>query len=165
MIGVALMFTGAVFLVNGMALLGLVDGPSVSIFNLIAFVLDSGIALWAGLNGNPFGMAQVLLFAFTYLILAWNALTGTTDYRAFGWYCGFVTVMALPTSLVNYGQDAPWFGTFWLSWAILWYFFFLMFGLGVNLSPRFVGGSAVAVGIGTVMVPGFLLTSGVWAGG
>ena len=29
MIGVALMFTGAVFLVNGMALLGLVDGPSI----------------------------------------------------------------------------------------------------------------------------------------
>ena len=165
MFGVALMFTGCVFLVNGLALIGRVDGPSIAVFNLIAFVLDTGIAIWAGLNDNPYGMAQLLLFSLTYLVMAWNVLTGQTDWRAFGWYCGFVTVMALPTALVNYQDGAPWFGTFWMSWAVLWYFFFLMFGLNVKLNQAFVGLSAIAVGIATVMVPGFLLTSGTWAGG
>jgi hypothetical protein len=164
-VGVALMFTGAIFLVNGMALIGRVSGPSVAIFNLVAFVLDAGIGIWSGLTGNPFGMGQLLLFAFTYLVMAWNVLTGEADWRAFGWYCGFVAVMAVPTSLNLYSSGAPWFGSFWMSWAVLWYLFFLMFGLGLRLPEKLVGASAIAIGIGTVMVPGYLLTSGAWAGG
>jgi len=165
MLGVALMFTGAVLLVNGLALIDRVDGPSVAVFNLIAGALDTGVGIWAGLTGNPFGMGQIFLFAFTYLWLAWNALTQTSDWRAFGWYCGFVAVMALPTSFFNYSESAPWFGTFWMCWGALWYLFFIMFGLGVPVRQAFAGVTTAVLGVGTAMVPGYLLASGTWAGG
>ncbi len=165
MVGVALMFTGAVLLVNGLALCGKVDGPSVAVFNLIAGSLNVGVGIHSGLNGNPFGMGQLFLFAFTYLWMAWNVLAGVSDWRAFGWYCGFVAVMAVPTSLTTYAADAPWFGGFWMSWAVLWYLFFLMFGLGLKIRDMFAGVTTATIGIATAMVPGYLIASGTWGGG
>lgn len=165
MIGVALMFTGAVLLVNGLALIGRADAGSVAVFNLIGGTLDAGVAVWSGIDHNTFAAGQVFLFAFTYLWMAWNALTGQADWRAFGWYCGFVAVMALPTAFVNLGNGVHWFGSFWLCWAALWYLFFLMFGVGVTVTNAFAGLSTIAIGVATAMIPGYLLTSGTWAGG
>lgn len=165
MVGVALMFTGAVLLVNGLSLLGKVDGPSIAFFNVLMGTLLAGIAVWDGVEENVFGAGQLFLFAFTYLWLAWNSLTKQGDWRGFGWYCAFVAVMALPTSALTYADDAPWFGTFWIIWGGLWYLFFLMFALGVKRLEVVTGMSAIAVGIGTTMIPGYLIMSGTWAGG
>ena len=167
MLGVALMFTGAVLLVNGLALINKVDSHSVAFFNLIGGLLNVGIAVWAGITDNVFGAGQLFLFGFTYLWLAWNALTKQADWRAFGWYCAFVAVMAFPTAAMTYSDGAPWFGTFWITWGGLWYLFFLMFGLGLSLRRinAFAGATTILIGVGTAMVPGYLLTSGTWAGG
>lgn len=167
MIGVALMFTGVVLLVNGLSLLGKVDPRGTIFLNLVVGTLDVGVGIHAGLTDNVFGMGQLFLFGFTYLWLAFNALTNAEDWRSFGWYCGFVTVMALPTAFMTYSEGSPWFGTFWISWALLWYLFFLMFGLGLTLRRinEFAGISTVILGLATAMIPGYLMTSGTWAGG
>jgi hypothetical protein len=165
MIGVALMFTGAVLLVNGLSLIGKVDGASIAFFNLVGGALNVGIAIWTGLSDNVFGAGQLFLFAFTYLWLAWNSMTKQADWRAFGWYCGFVALMACPTAALTYADGAPWFGTFWVTWGLLWYLFFVMFALGIKRLDAFAGLSTIAIGVGTAMIPGYLLTSGTWAGG
>lgn len=161
------MFTGAVLLVNGLALVGKVDPTSVAFFNIIGGLLNVGIAISTGIGDNTFGAAQLFLFGFTYLWMAYNALTKQTDWRAFGWYCAFVAAMAFPTAAMTYSDGAPWFGTFWITWGVLWYLFFLMFGLGVTFrrSTEFAGVTTILIGVATAMVPGYLLTSGAWAGG
>lgn len=165
MVGVALMFAGVVLLVNGLSLLGKVDGASIAFFNVLMGALLAGIAVWDGVEGEVFGAGQVFLFAFTYLWLAWNSMTKQEDWRGFGWYCGFVALVAFPTAALTYADDHPWFGTFWIIWGLLWYLFFLMFALGVKRLVVPTGMSAIPIGIGTLMIPGYLMMSGTWAGG
>jgi hypothetical protein len=40
-----------------------------------------------------------------------------------------------------------------------------MFGLGIKRLDVFAGMSTIAIGVATAMIPGYLLTSGTWAGG
>src|SRR5882757_8319034 len=109
MIGVALMFTGAVLLLNGLALLGKVDPHSIAGFNLVGGLLNIGAALQAGLTQDTFSAGKLFLFGITYLWLAYNALTNEQDWRAFGWYCGFVAAMAFPTAAITLNASANWF--------------------------------------------------------
>jgi hypothetical protein len=80
-------------------------------------------------NGDP---ARVLAasglypFGFTYLYVGLNLLTGT-DGTGAGWYSLFVAVSAVGFPVVNFVklEDGP-FGVIWLSWAFLWFLFFLL---------------------------------------
>lgn len=164
MTSVGLMFAGVALLVNGLALLGRVDARSVVAVDLLVGGLQLGIALTVGFQGESFAASQTLLFSFTYLWLAYNSLMKVTDARAFGWYCLFVTTVAVPTSFVTFDDGGPWFGVFWLVWATLWFLFFLLLALGKERIMAATGAFTVFVGVATCMVPGFLITSGRWDG-
>lgn len=162
---VALMFTGAVLTVNGLALLGAIDPKSATTANLFGGLLNIIIALQVGFSdGDSFTSGKMLLFGFTYLWLAYNSLMGISDMRAFGWYCAFVAVLAFPTAAITFDEGAGWFGIFWLTWAFLWLTFFIMMGLRVKGLEIFAGMFTIAAALGTAMIPGYLIIAGKWAG-
>lgn len=164
MIAVGLMFTGAVLLVNGLAMLGAVENRSCAVMNLFVGALDVFIAVQAAMSGDTFLAAKVLLFGFTYLWVAYNSLMRVSDGRAFGWYCAFVAALAVPTALITFDGGSRWFGFFWLTWATLWFLFFLMLAFEIKRIVAFVGVFTIVLGVGTAMVPGYLMAAGKWAG-
>ena len=104
MVGVLLLFVGAVLLVNGMGGLGRVDLRSMAVMNFMV----GGLALVASLmqffraesTADYFGVATFFLFTFTYLYVA-ISMWFDLDMRGFGWFCFFVAVTTIPCSIVS----------------------------------------------------------------
>ena len=81
--------------------------------------------------------------------------------RAFGWYCLFVAITAVPAGIYTLnnadGNDASiYLGIDWFAWAMLWFLFFVLLALDRPIA-RLAGGLAVIEGIGTAWVLGMLL--------
>jgi hypothetical protein len=106
------------------------------------------------------GGGLILLFAFTYLWVAANNFLNAGG-RAFGWYCLFVAITAIPAAILTFdtadGSDAGiYLGISWLAWAVLWFLFFLLLALDRPIA-RITGILAILEGIATAWVFGFLL--------
>jgi hypothetical protein len=110
----------------------------------------------ASIRGGGF----VLLFAFTYLWVAANDFLNAGG-RAFGWYCLFVAITAVPAGIYTLnnaaGNDASiYLGICWFAWAVLWALFFALLALDRPIA-RIAGAVAIVEGIGTAWVFGMLL--------
>jgi len=95
----------------------------------------------------------VLLFAFTYLWVAYNQYANAGG-RALGWYSLFVAVTAIPAGIYVF-TDSPtlntatiWLGVDWFAWAVLWAGFWALLTLELPIA-RIVGYLAILEGIGT----------------
>jgi hypothetical protein len=113
--------------------------------------------------GSVRGGGFILLFAFTYLWVAFNQYLNAGGH-AFGWYCLFVAVTAVAAGIYTFrdanGNDASiWLGIDWFAWAVLWFMFFLLLTLERPIA-RITGAVAILEGIGTAWVFGFLLLEG-----
>jgi hypothetical protein len=94
----------------------------------------------------------VLLFAFTYLWVAANQFLNAGG-RAFGWYCLFVAITAIPAGIytlqsANGNTAVIWLGIDWFAWAVLWALFWALLALGRPIA-RIAGWVTVLVGVGT----------------
>lgn len=164
MVGVVLLFVGAVLLINGMGGLGKVELRSMAIMNFLV----GGLALVATVlqlvraetTAQFFGVAQFFLFTFTYLYVAismWLEL----DMRGFGWFCFFVALTTIPCSIVTFQGGDYRFGSFWLIWGVLWYMFYMANVRGTNFGKA-LPYSSIVVGIATCWIPGLLILTGQW---
>ena len=164
MVGVMLLFVGAVLLVNGMGGLGRVDLRSMAVMNFmvgsLALVASLLQLVRAETTADFFGVATFFLFTFTYLYVAvsmWFEL----DMRGFGWFCFFVAVTTIPLSIVTYQGGDYRFGTFWLIWGVLWFMFYQ-----ANVPGRDFGKllpfTTIAVGVFTCWIPGLLILTERW---
>jgi hypothetical protein len=164
MLGIVLLYVGAVLLINGVGGLGKIDKRSVAVLNLfvgaIAFLIDV-ILLWrAHTTPEFYAVATGLLFAFTYLyvgITNWFDLDG----RGLGWYCLFVGLTTVPCSVMSFQAKDMRFGVIWLIWGVLWLSFYLSLAAGKNLGKWLAYGT-IAVGIGTCWIPGYLMLIDKW---
>jgi putative amide transporter protein len=196
LLGVMLLYVGAVLLVNGIWLVGqaraaalapagddapaqehptLLGNREVTVINLFTGFVGLVTACTLLIQGNKAGdLASVrgggfiLLFAFTYLWVALNTFLGA-DGRAFGWYCLFVAITAIPAAYYTFkdggGDDANvWLGINWLAWSVLWFLFFLLLALQRPVA-RITGMVAIVEGIATAWIFGFLLLEGAIAFG
>ncbi|ECC1695627.1 AmiS/UreI transporter [Salmonella enterica subsp. salamae] len=160
MLGVSLFFIGSVLIVNGVGLTGRIEGRDSAPFNFLVGLLALFIN-FVGLYRSTvtpdfFAAAGGLLFAFTYLYLAvvqWWGLKGV----ALGWYCLFVAISALAFAWM--ADDIRGIAM-WLSWASLWFMFFL--ALGLRKSIRILPGYTILIGCVTCWIPGMLLMMGKW---
>jgi hypothetical protein len=191
LVGVMLLYVGAVLVVNGIWLVGqaraaalapagdaapadehptLLENREVTVINLFTGFVGLVTACTLLIQGNRSGdLASVrgggfiLLFAFTYLWVALNTFLGANG-RAFGWYCLFVAITALPAAYYTFkdagGDDANiWLGIDWLAWSVLWFLFFLLLALQRPVA-RITGLVAIVEGVATAWVFGFLLLQG-----
>ena len=98
------------------------------------------------------GAGYILLFAFTYLWVSVNQFLNAGG-RAFGWYCLFVAITAIPAGIYTLqaadGNTALiWLAINWFAWAVLWALFWALLVLELPIA-RFTGWIAILEGIGT----------------
>ncbi len=164
---VGLLYVGAVLLVNGVMLLGLMTPRAAAPMNLfvgtLQVVLPTIVIITAHGNANVIlGASGVYLFGFTYLYVGINALAGLPD-EGLGWFCGFVALAALVYAGLNAGRlGDPGFAVIWVAWAVLWGLFFLVLALGRGRLGRFTGWVAIIEAPLTCAVPAFLGLTGHW---
>jgi hypothetical protein len=187
MLGVVLLYVGAVLVINGIWLIGqaratstgeagaaaaeahpfFIQGREVTVINIFTGFIGVVAAIILMVDANRDndiasfrGGGFILLFAFTYLWVAANAFLDAGG-RAFGWYCLFVAITAIPAGIYTLdnanGNDASvYLGIDWFAWAFLWFLFFVLLALDRPIS-RLAGGVAVVEGIATAWVFGMLL--------
>jgi putative amide transporter protein len=193
LLGVMLLYVGAVLVVNGIWLIGqaratalaggrdptppeveehptYIQNREITVLNIFTGFVGLAVAVTLIVQGNNKGDlasiragAFILLFAFTYLWVAFNGFLNAGG-RAFGWYCLFVAITALGAAYYTFrdasgNTAAIWLGIDWLAWAVLWFLFFVLLSLDRPIA-RVAGLLAVVEGIGTSWVFGFLLLQG-----
>lgn len=167
MASVGLLYVGAVLFVNGMMLLGWVDGKAAAPMNLFVGLLQvvTPTYLIFTADGDAdviLGASGLYLFGFTYLYVTMNLFFGL-DGTGLGWFSFFVAVCAIVYAGLNFGRlDDAGFGVIWLQWAFLWTLFFLLLGLRMARLQRYTGAVAAIQGIVTGLVPAFLLLTDNW---
>lgn len=161
-----MLYVGAVLFVNGLWILGKVQDREVAIINLFTGAVGFLVAMFSIIRGDlpsvEFG-AYVLLFAFTYLWVAYNRFVDV-DGRGLGWYCLFVAITAVPVGLTVLSQAAGnawliWLGINWLAWAVLWFLYFVLLAVQRPIA-KLTATVTIAEAVGTAWVPGYLILSG-----
>ncbi|WP_019202453.1 AmiS/UreI family transporter [Tsukamurella sp. 1534] len=161
-----LFFVGAVLVVNGLMLLGVVPARGAAPLNLFVGALQvitpTYLLMTADDPAALHAATGLYLFGFTYLWVGINALAGLPG-QGLGWFSLFVAVAAVGYAVVSLRDGAPVFAVIWSSWAVLWLLFFLVLGLGKDALAPFTGVVAVAEGVLTAAVPAWLLMVGSFA--
>jgi putative amide transporter protein len=150
-----------------------IQGREVAVMNLFTGFVGVAVAVTLLVQSaseedlaSARGAGYILLFAFTYLWVAYNQYLSPGSH-AFGWYCLFVATTAVPAGIFTFanadGNDASiYLGFCWFAWAILWFLFWVLLSLERPIA-RLTGWLAIAEGIGTAWVFGFLLLEDVIA--
>ncbi|MCS5480847.1 amidase substrates transport protein [Corynebacterium sp. YIM 101645] len=172
MSSIALLFVGAVLLVNGLVFLGRVDAKAAIPVNLLVGALLVLTALVPAVTlsatapdfrSAAFGSVGFLLFGFTYLTVGANSLFGGTG-TALGWYCGWASMIAAVLATVNFtGSADPLMAWLWAAWSALFLSFFLALVGGGPETGQAAGTLAVLQSVTTASVPGLLMIDGSWA--
>ena len=166
MLGLVLLYVGAVLIINGLSLLGRIVPRDAAIMN----VFTGAVSLYASAHGvvggelsAVRGAAFGLLFGFTYLWVAYGTLTGQ-DGRGLGWFSGFVAVTAAVVAYdeFNIAPDAArlWWAACWAAWSVLWFSYFVLGALQRTRWQRPVAWLTIGQGVLTAWLPGYLLLSG-----
>lgn len=167
MSSLALLFVGAVLLVNGLVLLGRIDARAAVPINLIT---GAGLVTASLLTAIPaggdarlalFGAVGYSLFGVTYLTVAGGTLLGA-DGRALGWYCAWASAVAVVLAAINFAAGDAHIAWLWSGWAVLFFAFFLSC---CTADPRFdvaAGVVAIAQSVTTASIPALLMIDGSW---
>ncbi|HEV7774409.1 MAG TPA: AmiS/UreI family transporter [Conexibacter sp.] len=144
-----------------------INNHEIAILNVFTGFVGVVAAVTLAIHGNANAdnaeiraAAYILLFAFTYLWVAYNQFTDVNGH-AFGWYCLFVAVTAVVAGIYAFsnanGNDATvYLGFDWIAWAVLWGMFFVLLALERPIA-RVTGYVAILEGIGTSWVFALLL--------
>jgi len=142
-IAVLNIFTGFIGVAIAITYIVAGSGPSTSPLPAVAAAGNASIR--AG--------GAILLFAFTYLWVAYNQYANAGG-RGLGWYSAFVSVTAIVFGVYTV-QNTPgsntadlWLAGNWFAWAVLWGMFFALLALDLPIA-RVTGWVAVIEGIGT----------------
>ena len=151
MLGVSLLYVGAVLTINGIGRLTEIDGKSLAVMNFFTGGLSVIANVILLVCGEYYAAATGLLFGFTYLFIG----------RVLGWFSLFVAINTVPAALLSLLQDAdPLFFVIWLAWGILWLLIFVESVLKKDLHHT-VPVLLILEGIGTAWVPAWLLLQNV----
>lgn len=167
LLGLALLYVGAVLFLNGLWLIGKIADREIAVINIFAGGITLLVALASafGPAADPAsvkGAALTLLFSFTYLWVAINRYNGA-DGRGLGWFSLFVAITVVPVAIDTLSSAGSlwqvWFGLCWAAWAVLWFMFFLLLARQMPIG-RITGHVTIVQGILTGWLPGYLLLSG-----
>ncbi len=162
---VGLLYVGAVLFINGLMLLGIIPGKSAAILNFFVggmqVIFPTIIILQANNDQSViFGAAGLYLFGFTYLYVGILQVTGWSG-EGLGWFSLFVSGCAVVIGVLQFTLlNNPVFGIIWLIWAVLWFMFFLLLGLGKDSIARTTGWFTIFISHLTGTIPAFFLLLG-----
>jgi hypothetical protein len=159
MLPTAFLFIGFILILVALWLQGKADAKDVGFMSLIVGLLGTGYVVETALKGNGGGAMAGMLFAFTYLWLAYNALRGATDQRGFGYYCLLVAIVTVPEAVLAFKGGSPLWAFEWVTYGILWYMFYVLLAVPNNTILKPCTAMTYFVGI-EVAITGFLYAMG-----
>ncbi len=164
MLGLILLYVGAVLFVNSIWLLDRINGKEVAVINVFVGTLSLLVALYmifagGAEPGSVKAGAFTLLFAFTYLWVAANQFLGA-DGKGLGWFCLFVSITAGTMAIQALGDLGGSFGLWnafnWVAWTLLWFSFFLLLGMSRQIQKQ-VAFFSLLCAVFTGWIPGLLI--------
>ncbi|MFO1072392.1 MAG: AmiS/UreI family transporter [Geminicoccaceae bacterium] len=167
MLGLALLWVGAVLFLNGLWILGKVGDREIIVINVASGLITMCVALYSAFgpgasDGSIRAAALTLLFTTTYLWVAYNRMN-EVDGRGLGWFSLFVAVTVLPVALSAFANIHStldlWMAWNWAAWSALWFMFFLLLALQKPIA-RMTGMVTAAEGVLTGWLPGLLILQG-----
>ena len=168
LLGLALLYVGAVLFLNGLWLMGRIGDGEIAVINVFVGGITLLVALYLAFGPEADAAtiqaaALTLLFTFTYLWVAINRYNGA-DGRGLGWFSLFVSITVVPVAIDTLSSASTtwdvWFGLCWASWAVLWFMFFLLLAMSRPIA-RVTGMVTSVLGVLTGWLPGYLLLDGV----
>lgn len=168
LLGLALLYVGAVLFLNGLWLIGKIDDREIAIIDIfsggITLLVALSLAFGAGADAASVKAAALtLLFSFTYLWVAYNRFQ-KVDGRGLGWFSLFVSITVVPVAFdtLTSAQSLwdTWFGLCWAAWSVLWFMYFLLLAQKKPIL-NITGHVTWIQGILTGWLPGYLLLDGV----
>ena len=162
MANVMLFYVGAVLFCNGLWLLGQIEDKEIKVIDTFVGGLGLVIVLLLLLAGAPGDFklaAQLLLFAFTYLWVAWNRVTEADGRVWVGSVCLSQSLLFQPVQQGATTTFGVWLAIDWYAWGILWFMFFLLLVMKKEIA-KLTGWVTLLQGIFTAWLPGFLLLEG-----
>lgn len=163
-LGLTLLYVGAVLFINGIWLLGKISDHEVSVINVLVGLLSFLIAFQL-IFQEPDNVIKVsagaftLLFSITYLWVGANQWL-KADGRGLGWFCLFVSVTAAVIG-IHATQDMGssfkiWNTINWFSWSGLWLSYFILLALAKSIQ-RSVAIYTLICAIFTGWLPGIMI--------
>ena len=119
----------------------------------VAFIVSGGLAADpAAGNVSIRAGGAVLLFAFTYLWVAYNQWANAGG-RGLGWYSLFVAITAVVFGVYTLTEGADntatlWLAADWFAWAVLWGMFWALLSLNLPIA-KITGYVATFEGVAT----------------
>lgn len=166
MLGLVLLYVGAVLFINGMSMLGHITAREAAIMNVFTGVISFIVCIFNLSTGEPLliqASAYGLLFSFTYLWVAYNSLTNQ-DGRGLGWFSFFVSVTAIFITWDSFQAatsfEDNWLVFCWAMWAVLWGLFFALGSLQKTNWTRSIAQFTIVTAVTTAWLPGYLMLSG-----
>lgn len=167
LLGLALLFVGAVLFLNGLWLLGRIGDREIAVINIFVGSITLLVALYSAfIVGDAASIragALTLLFSFTYFWVAFNRYNGA-DGRGLGWFSFFVSVTLVPVTIGAFADTGSalgvWLALCWAGWTFLWFLFFLLLAVQKPIL-RFTGQVTVITGILSGWLPGYLILEGI----
>lgn len=167
-LGLTLLYVGAVLFINGIWLLGKISNQEVSVINVLVGLLSFIIALHLIFTdpSNTIAIsagAFTLLFSITYLWVGANQWL-KADGRGLGWFCLFVSITAAIIGAHSISGEATsfklWNTINWLAWSLLWFSFFYLLALAKPIQ-RLVATYTIFCAVFTGWIPGVMILLGI----
>ncbi|MCL1829927.1 MAG: AmiS/UreI family transporter [Oscillospiraceae bacterium] len=166
MLGVNLLFAGFALTLNGVAYLTSVDEKAKGTANVLVGVIIAINAVFQtaqAVDHTTFGFAAAMwLFALNYFIIAAHIFFKSTNWKAFGLYGLFASIVSFVFTGEAIITGAPWVLVYmWAMWGILWAQSFFASMLGIKAIDKLSPHILILNGIASTFVPGFLILLGV----
>ena len=164
MLGVNLIFAGFALTLNGVSYITEVDNKAKGVANaLVGFIIaiNAVFQVYEATNYITFGFAAAMwLFALNYFIIAAHIFLGSTNWKVFGLYGLFASIVSIVFAIDSFNGEAYIYAYLWGMWAILWAQTFFSISVGSKTIDKFTPHILIINGIASTFIPGFLMLLG-----
>jgi len=166
MLGINLLFAGFALTLNGISIFTVVDEKVKGAANSFVGVIIAINAVFQAsraTNYTGYGYSAAMwLFSLNYLIIAAHVFCKSVNWKVFGLYELFATVVSFTFACESILTGAPWVYVYmWCMWGLLWGQGFLAILLGIKAIDKFTPHLLILNGIASTFVPGFLMLLGI----
>ena len=166
MLGINLLFAGFALTLNGVSYITKVDDKAKGIANALVGMVIAINAVFQTATATDhvtFGFSAAMwLFALNYFVIAAHILVKADNWKVFGLYSLFASVISLVFAGDTLINNGPWEMLYmWLMWAVLWAQSFLSSLLELKTIDKFSPHILIINGIASTFIPGFLILLGI----
>jgi len=166
MLGVNLLFAGFVLTLNGVSYLTAVDNRAKGMANIFVGAIIAINAVFQtaqATNHVTYGFSAAMwLFALNYFIIASHILFKCENWKAFGLYGLFASVVSFTFAAEAIVTGSPPVMIYmWAMWGVLWAQSFCASMLNIKSIDKFSPHILILNGVASTFVPGFLILLGV----